>query len=328
MLTKIFQFAAVSVAIYFAIAGALILSQRPTELPEREGLDFARILGSGAPPPQDPAFARKRFTARDGTELGYTHVATEGAEARPLIIMLHGSGWYGGQFDRLAWALRDVAEVKALTLRGHGPSPKQRGDVGYIGQFEDDIADLIGEESRPVVLLGHSSGGGLAMRFAGGDHGHLINGAILLAPFVHHSAPTMRENSGGWAHVLLRRVIGLSMLNAARIHALDGLTAIQFNMPKAALEGPLGHMATTSYSWRLNTSYAPRSDYKADIAALPRFLLLAGAQDEAFRAEEYEPLMASVTDKGRYVLIEGVKHLDVVDHAETERRIREFLSEF
>lgn len=326
MITKILTFAVISLSIFFLIALGLIVSQRPKALKAVEGLDFTKIMASGAfTPPQTPAFARESFTARDGTEIKYTHVKAHGADALPLVIMVHGSGWYGGQFDRLAWALADVAEVKAITLRGHGENPVRRGDVDYIGQLEDDIADLIAIDPRAPILLGHSSGGGLAVRFAGGSHGEKLAGAILLAPFLKHNAPTTRPNSGGWAHVLTRRIIGLSMLNNVGIHWLDHLTMIQFNMPKAVLDGPLGDFATTSYSWRLNTSFAPRSAYLEDVAKLPAFLLVAGAQDEAMAADQYASIMGDVTNGGRYEIVEGAAHLDIVEAPETEALIRDFL---
>lgn len=328
MLAKILISIGISVFVYFAIALGLIASQPTVDIPEREGLDFSNAMVKRFETPDSDAFQRSRFEARDGTQLSYTHVKAEGAEALPLVIMLHGSGWYGGHFDALAWALRDVAEVKALTLRGHGLEPAVRGDVAYLGQLEDDIADLVAQDAhRKIVLMGHSSGGGLAVRFAGGPHGGTLSGAVLLAPYLRHDAPTTKQNSGGWAFPLTRRIIGLSMLNAAGIHALDGLTAIQFNMPKEVVDGPLGGYATTAYSWRLNTSYAPRADYLADVAKLPKFLLIAGADDEAFDAAGYAPLMSQVTEKGRYEIVDGVSHLDIIDHATSETLIREYLSE-
>ena len=329
MILNILTVAAISAGIYMAMAGALILSQGPKELEPRMGLDFAGSIAAGAfAPPETPEFARKTYTARDGTKLSYTHVKAKGSAGLPLIIMVHGSGWYGGQFDRLAWALRDVAEVKAMTLRGHGDRPARRGDVDYIGQFDEDITDLLADDPRKAILLGHSSGGGLVVRFAGGGHGSKLGGAILLAPFLKHDAPTTRANSGGWAHVLTRRIIGLSMLNTVGVHWLDHIDVIQFRMPKAVLDGPLGHQATTSYSWRLNASFAPRGNYLGDIAQLPPFLLVAGTHDEAMVADQYEPLMSEATSNGSYHVVKGVSHLDIVDAPETEALIREYLAEF
>ncbi len=90
-------------------------------------------------------------------------------------------------------------------------------------------------------------------------------------------------------------------------------------------DGPRGAEATLAYSWRLNQSFAPRSAYLADVAALPEFLLVAGDGDESFVAPGYEPLMVPVTDKGRYHVLKGVTHLGVVEAGRTAELIRGFL---
>jgi alpha-beta hydrolase superfamily lysophospholipase len=247
----------------------------------------------------------------------------------PLMVMLHGSGWHGMQFDTLANALSDQAYILVPDLRGHGGNPERRGDVDYIGQYEDDIADLIDSRRRAdqtVVVLGHSSGGGLVIRMAGGPYRDRIDQAVLLAPYLHHESPTMRPNSGGWTRPLTRRLIGLSMLNMVGFSAFNHLTVIQFAMPRDVLQGALGHTATTSYSYRLNTGYAPRNDYLKDIGRLPDFLLIAGRADEAFDAAAYSEVMSAVTDKGTYRIVDGVGHLDIVDHPRTLRAIRALLA--
>ncbi|WP_323782639.1 alpha/beta hydrolase [Thalassovita sp.] len=321
MIWGVVRVAALSAAVPLAIALGLIGSQRPGDLPGTEGLDFSRQIGRQTTP-----LPIEKVTMRDGFKLSVRSVS--GPEKSPLLVLIHGSGWHGGQFDGVARQLAGKADVLVPDLRGHGANPGRRGDLDYIGQFEDDLADLIHARVKPgqkVILAGHSSGGGLVVRFAGGAQGDLIDAAILLAPFLKYNAPTTRPNSGGWAHVLTRRVIGLSLLNAVGIKALNALTVIQFDMPKSVLNGPLGHTATTAYSYRLNTSFAPRPSYEKDIAALPRFLLIAGREDEAFFAKRYEPLMSEYNDKGRYVLIDGVSHLDVVEAPQTLKLIGDFI---
>ncbi len=288
------------------------------------GLSFEGVMARGTP--EDTPEPRP-VRMRDGFELQVRAYLNQ--PGGPLVVMVHGSGWAGVQFAHLAPTL--PAHVLVPDLRGHGAAPGRRGDLDHIGQFEEDLADLINAHRAPgqkVVLLGHSSGGGLALRFAGGAYGDLIDAAILLAPFLQYDAPTTRANSGGWARPLTRRLIGLSMLNAVGIRALNGLTVIEFNHPEAVRSGPLGHLATSAYSYRLNTSYAPRRAYLDEIAALPPFLLVAGQADEAFDASAYAPLMQQATDKGRYEVLPGVGHLDVVDDAATRAAIEEFLGGF
>lgn len=312
----------ISAVIPPVMALGLIMSQHPQENEKNAsgGLDFSGVL-KGSTDMLSPT----AVVMRDGYELQVRDFANDQG---PLVVMIHGSGWNGFQFSALSPLLQVNAHVLVPDLRGHGKAPGRRGDTDYIGQFEDDLADLISAKRRPgqkVVLLGHSSGGGLVVRFAGGEHGADLDGAILLAPFLKYNAPTTRPNSGGWAQVLTRRLIGLSMLNAVRIRALNHLTVISFNMPRAVLDGPLGDTATTAYSYRLNTSYAPRSGYLKDIAALPPFLLITGQDDEAFVADGYAPLMQPVTDRGRYVVVPGQGHLGIVDAPQTVTAVREFL---
>ncbi len=324
MLTKILISAAISLGIFFAIALGMIVSQPRIEMKGRlQSLNFEGINSRSGKVLALPQVDAK---TRDGqsSPVGYL----QGDQGAPLLIMLHGSGWQGAQFTGLANGLAPNADILVPNLRGHWNGPGTRGDVDYIGQLEDDLADLIAQFAKPdqqVILLGHSSGGGLVVRMAGGAHRALIDKAILLAPFLQYDAPMTRPNSGGWAHTLVRRMVGLSMLNMVGIHALDHLTVIQFNMPRAVLDGPMGHTATTAYSWRLNQSYAPRRDWLADVAKLPEFLLVAGDKDEAFDAALYEQTLAPANANGRYEIVSGVGHLAIVDVPQTRALIEAFM---
>lgn len=323
-MTKILSFAVISIAIYFAIALGLILSQWPSGARSSDKtLDFDKIKKEANPWPVT------QFTHSDQTRIDLRSAIGTDA-TKPLLVLVHGSGWYSQQFDALMPVLSQHADVIAPDLRGHGMAPTRRGDVDYIGQHEDDLAELIKAHQKPgqkVVMLGHSSGGGLVIRFAGGKHGTMMDHAILLAPFIHHRSPTQRANAGGWAHVLLRRMIGVSMLNMARLPFLNKLIVIEFNFPQDVLTSEAAKGATDAYSFRMNASYAPRNDYKADIAALPQFDLIAGEQDEAFHADQYKPLMNSVSSQGTYHMLSGLGHLDVVQAPETMSLITARLDE-
>lgn len=74
--------------------------------------------------------------------------------------------------------------------------------------------------------------------------------------------------------------------------------------------GASGHTATTNYSFRLNTSFAPRDAYEQDMAALQQpFLLIAGTDDEAFNVDQYEPVISAHTGSGQYQLVDGASHI-------------------
>jgi pimeloyl-ACP methyl ester carboxylesterase len=310
---------------YLSIAILLIFSQFPAPLPAGRGLDFS----SAATADDNPNMPLQALTLSDGTSLGYRQF-TSSRDSAPLLILIHGSGWHGGGYQSLAHrlAMSDTANVIVPDLRGHGPNPNRRGDVEYIGQLEDDIAELISETRQPsqkVVVAGHSSGGGLVIRMSGGPHRDLIDAAVLLAPFLKFDAPTVRPNSGGWAHPLIRRTIGLIMLNQVGITAFNGMTSIQFRFPEEVLNGAQGFSATAAYSYRLNTSFAPRFAYEEDIANLPPFLVLVGDQDEAFVPEAFEPTMRAFTSNGQYSILKGTDHLGIIHSEETSDLITAFL---
>lgn len=326
-LKKIAAFATLSAPAYLMIAVGLVISQWPAPIAPGETLNFTSLTDHGDQ--QNVAGELIAYRARDGADLPLRHFPAA-APTAPMAVILHGSGWHGAAYVPVAVYLSQHCGLEVLLpdLRGHGAAPDRRGDVGYIGAFEDDLADLIAAYRRPeqsVSMIGHSSGGGLVVRFAGGDHGSLLSKAVLLSPFLKYDAPTMRDDAGGWSHVLVRRIIGLTMLNKVGLRWLNELTVIQFRFPQDVLDGPQGTTATTSYSYRLNASFAPRDDYLADIAELPRFLLIAGADDEAFDATMFEPVMSAVTENGAYVILPEIGHLDIIEDQNAAMRTCEFL---
>ena len=320
MVRKLLTSVLISVAVLAVIVLALIYFDAPVfeAANDKDGIQFAEAVKvdySDLPSSQS-------FTARDGTALPYRRYDSS-THTNRLIILIHGSAWHGMQFHAMARALAGagLGTVIAPDMRGHGANPVRRGDVDYIGQLEEDISDLIGhlakdQDKQQIIMGGHSSGGGFVVRFAGGAHGHKVDAFVLLAPFLKYNAPTTRANSGGWARPAIRRIIGLSMMNLAGIRALNHLPVISFAMPRAVMDGPYGNTVTTIYTYRMNTAFAPRSDYEADLAAINRpLLVIVGDRDEAFIATEFESVISAQTETGSYHIIEGASHMGVVTGA-------------
>ncbi len=322
---------------FLKVAAALVLAIAATpfllvasDWPERDFAPDGKTLVFHRTDLGTTSVALETWTGSGGSELLLRRYPSEDQNV-PLMVMLHGSGMHSGQFEDLATKLATdgVANILVPDLRGHGPSPERRGDVDYVGQLEDDLAALIEAEASPdqdVILLGHSSGGGLVVRFAGGPHGDLMDRAILLAPYLGHDVPTTRPNAGGWAHPLLRRYIGLEILNGFEITAFNGLNVVQFNLPDAVQTDAAGPI-TTSYSYRLNTSYHPRAELGADVSRLPETLLIAGSKDEAFVADQYQPVMEAFTSLGTYHVLPDLQHMEVVDARRSADLISEWLGE-
>ena len=316
----VFTFILISAVIYFGIVAVLILTGKPKKPdPTQRGPAFDELFFDYSRLPE-----LKSFTARDGTQLAYRHYP---AESDKIVILLHGAGWHSRYFLPLAEFISSegLAQVYTPDLRGHGLSPKRRGDVDYIGQFEDDLADLIAmiQKDNPNSMLivgGHSSGGGLSIRFAGSQYGKKAKAYLLMSPFLKYNAPTTRLKSGGFTMPYTGRIIGLVMLNSVGIRWFNYLTVMKFNMPERARDGT----ETLSYSYRLTTAYAPH-DYEKDLSAITQpLLVIAGTKDETMIYCQYEPVISQYT-KVQVKLLQGVTHMGLVVSSEVRPVIKEWM---
>ncbi len=92
-------------------------------------------------------------------------------DGAPLAILIHGSRDHARSWDAVAALLRQGYHVVAVDLRGHGDSAwSEDGRYDHAAYMSDLVAlcDALGvSEDRPTVLLGHSLGAHIALRFAG-----------------------------------------------------------------------------------------------------------------------------------------------------------------
>ncbi|PKN63030.1 MAG: alpha/beta hydrolase [Deltaproteobacteria bacterium HGW-Deltaproteobacteria-15] len=320
MALRVLTSVSISAVIYLGIAAFLVISDRqkkPTHGRDRLAFDELVIGYKGLP-------QLKTFAARDGRQLPYRHYP---ARSRKVLILLHGSGWHSQYFLPLAEFIStaNLAEVYTPDLRGHGSTPERRGDIDYTDQLVDDLEDLVAlvRKDNPGSLLiigGHSSGGGLALRFAESQYGQQPDAYMLLSPWLQYNAPTIRPNGGGWALPHTRRIIGLTMLSNIGIHWFNHLPVIDFDMPKEARDGT----ETLSYSYRLNTGYAPR-DYKKALRAITQpLLVVVGMSDEIFFADQFEPVISRYT-KVKVRLMPGLTHMGVVVNTAVQPVIKDWL---
>ena len=290
------------------------------------GLTGVIAFGGPTPPPplasiRDAVLKRGRtdlpkptfFPARDQTTLAYRVYPAAAGPARGAAVLIHGSVGSGADMHEIAKALTMVGlDAYAPDLRGHGASGT-RGDIAYVGQREDDLADLLDELDRrgaPAgrILIGHSSGGGFALRVAASPLGSRFVGTILLAPYLGHDAPTASPSERGYANVGMPRLIGLAILNQLGVRALNGLPVVAFAVDPAAVPD-----VTPAYSFRLRMNFAPHRDWRRDIASTRGLLLvLVGARDELFQANLFAKLFATAP-KGRVELLANIDHMGITD---------------
>jgi pimeloyl-ACP methyl ester carboxylesterase len=251
------------------------------------------------------------FAARDGTQLLYRHY--RGASDR-IVVLVHGSSGTSASMHAVARAIHQHgATVYALAMRGHEGTGRS-GDINYIGQLDDDLVDFV-ETLGPRMLgqrrtlLGFSSGGGFALRFAGGSHGAAFDRLVLVAPQLPHDAPTSRPAAGGWVSVAIPRIMALSLLERIGITMFGGLPVLAMAVDPARAAAI---RQTPVYSFRMQQNFGARAGYLDDVRRVSGDIsLFVGGNDEIFRAEKYAPHLQPVRPDLKVVITPGLTHMEM-----------------
>lgn len=291
------------VVVFGVLAGTLALDA-PVKPPPLASINdpFADVDFSDLPPVQT-------YAARDTAKLGYR--VYEGSDTQ-VVVLIHGSSGDGRGMHPLAKALRDAgASVYVPVLRGHGNSG-YIGDIGYIGELEDDLADFVAvlrplHPNASFTLIGFSSGGGFVLRAIAGPDEKLFQRFVMISPALPPGAPTIRPHTGGWVSLAMPRIIVLAMLNRVGIDWFNGLPIVAFaTSPKAP-------DLTSVYSFRLAVDFGAPRDYLAAIgrSKKPAALLVGGA-DEVFYPDRFAPLFGPVRDDLRITIVPGIGHVGMI----------------
>lgn len=106
---------------------------------------------------------------------------------RAVVVVSHGLAEHGGRYSGLASRLVDKGYgVYALDHRGHGRSSGPRANIERFDYLVSDLGAFIGRAQRehldtPVILLGHSMGGAVALGCAL-KYEKVLRALVLSAP--------------------------------------------------------------------------------------------------------------------------------------------------
>lgn len=301
------------------ILGAMIATplERPPEM--RSVSDSAKGIDWSTLPPLE------RFQARDGTWIGYRHYTPKGPETDRGAIFIHGSSGSSGTVNHAlthAIAARGV-ETWALDIRGHGGSGT-RGDIGYVGQLEDDLVDFVAHVRRnapdlPLTLIGHSAGAGFSLRVAATPiMQDMFVRTVLLAPYLGYDAPTNRPKAGGWANMDLPRFLGLTALRRLGIDCCSQLPVLALAVPASSAK-----YLTSTYSDRLMRNFATRG-YRLDLPGVTHpMTIFGGAEDEMMISDKYADTVQALKPSVEVKIIDGVNHMGMVTNPKAVSAIAE-----
>lgn len=148
------------------------------------------------------------FHAADGLTI-FRRAWLPDGDASAVVLLFHGLGEHSGRYEHVAAALvARGAAVHALDHRGHGRSEGRRVFVKTYAEFQTDLLQfrrLVEAEHPgvPLVVLGHSMGGNLAMGHVldhqEGVAGLALSGAALQIP--SDVSPVLRTVAGVLAKV-------------------------------------------------------------------------------------------------------------------------------
>ncbi|MCK9208710.1 MAG: lysophospholipase, partial [Salinivirgaceae bacterium] len=268
------------------------------------------------------------FTVRDNKRIFAYRFAKQSDNT---ILLIHGVGSNAYMYNKTAGLLREAAqaEVYAIDLRGHGQSDGNSGDVDYINQYVDDLADIIStiRKEKPngkIIIAGHSMGGGIALRYAMEKQYEQPDGFLLFAPLIGHNSPAFLQGQATeniaeepFMKIHIERIIGLAMLNEIGNHDYDSLPVLFFNLPETV---PL-----RKYSHRANKSMTP-DDYVAGLKAVNKpMLVLMGSEDEAFSSEATKEAILK-NSNGEIQIIDKASHNGVRHNAQSFTFIKDWFS--
>jgi alpha-beta hydrolase superfamily lysophospholipase len=244
-----------------------------------------RARSQDAPAPGTAAI--EHVAARDGTPLLIRRWAVEEGSPWASLLLVHGLAEHCGRYQHVGAQLaRAGIDAHGFDLRGFGGSGGPRASIDRWSQLHDDLEErLVAVRSiapdRPLVLLGHSLGGLIAL-------GYVLDGRARPDLLVL-SAPAIGAKIPRWQRTLvasLRRVApGMRLAN--RLDP-DDLSCVA-SVGEDYLGDPLNqHKSTVRFA------HAAFGEQRRVAAALDRLsipsLVVLGADDRIVPRAASEPL--------------------------------------
>jgi alpha-beta hydrolase superfamily lysophospholipase len=133
----------------------------------------AESSSASHPPAAGVRFSEGRFERGRGLSLYHCEFVPDRvaeSHAGALVVVMHGYAEHCRRYDEVARHLAGRGHVVcSMDARGHGRSQGQRGYVRAYEDYVDDFAAFVARAranhgARPLVVLGHSNGGLIAVR--------------------------------------------------------------------------------------------------------------------------------------------------------------------
>jgi acylglycerol lipase len=162
-----------------------------------------------------------RLRGEGGLEL-YWQAWLPSGEPRAVIVLAHGASEHSGRY---AWTGEELAEsgyaTYAIDHRGHGRSEGRRAVIDRMANAVADLDKLVLQVSethpgRPVVLLGHSMGGAVALSYTI-EHQDRLDALVLSAPLAALEAASPVTRLAGRALSVVAPGLGVFAIDSTAV---------------------------------------------------------------------------------------------------------------
>lgn len=143
-----------------------------------------------------------RFRGEGGLEIYWQAWLPEDATPRATVVLAHGASEHSGRY---AWTGEQLAArgyaLYAIDHRGHGRSEGGRAVIDRMRHAVEDLHTLVesaaaAQPGRPVVLLGHSMGGAVALSYTV-EHEDALDALVLSGPLAAFEAASPVQRVAG-----------------------------------------------------------------------------------------------------------------------------------
>ncbi len=174
--------------------------------------------------------AYDHFQASDGLRIRWAYRSVPSTVSRGAVVLLNGRTEYLEKYAETAADLhRRGWAVYSMDWRGQGLSDRLtanrlKGHVGRFRDYLDDLAkfvDLVQTHGakRPLILLGHSMGGHIGLRFLR-EFRHPFACAVLTSPMIDIELPAVpRSLLRGYIRAMVRLGFGKAFIPGGTAYA-------------------------------------------------------------------------------------------------------------
>jgi alpha-beta hydrolase superfamily lysophospholipase len=172
-----------------------------------------------------------RFGGEGGVEIYWqAWLPAGGATPRATIVLAHGASEHGGRY---AWTGEQLAArgyaLYAIDHRGHGRSAGDRAVIDRMRNAVEDLHTLVekaksAQPARPLVLLGHSMGGAVALSYTI-EHEDALDALVLSGPLAALEAASPVQRVAGRVLSVVAPSLGVVAIDSSAVSRDPGVVA-------------------------------------------------------------------------------------------------------